>query len=160
MFADDPAIMSMLNRKEISHGPATLLSWQQRELDGPNIETVDFYKYLGINVAIDISQGQTQNVVNRVVNVCSRITGTAHETLQNLYSKQLRKTEQSILSDCSHPFNSFCHLVPPQTSTARSQYIQTLLYTLNWVFFTVYLLYYCLMCAECMHPNQSEPLIF
>lgn len=43
-----------------------------------------------------ISQGQTQNVPNRVVNVCSKITGTAHETLQNLYKNTyIRKKNET-----------------------------------------------------------------
>lgn len=53
-----------------------------------------------------------KNVLNKVVKVCSKITGIAQETLHYLYNKQLHKKAEFILSDCSHPLHHQFQFLP------------------------------------------------
>lgn len=46
-----------------------------------------------------VSRDQTENILNKVINICSKITGTALKTLQ------LHKKAKPIMSDCSHPLH-------------------------------------------------------
>lgn len=92
-----------------------------------------------------------RNVLNKVVNVRSKITGTAQETLWDLYNKQLWKKAESILSDCSHPLHqqfqfrpSGTLLILPQAKTNRLNtplYLPSAIFLLNLLcFFLKYFL--------------------
>ena len=55
---------------------------------------------------VAISQGQTNKILNKVVNVCSKITGTVQVPLQDLYNKHLITKTIKALRECRPPPSS------------------------------------------------------
>ena len=73
------------------------------------IESVITFSFICWFSSLRVKQ---KNVLNKVVKVCSKITGSALKTLQDLYNKQLHKKAESILSDCSHPLHQQFQFLP------------------------------------------------
>ena len=55
---------------------------------------------------------KNKNVLNRIVNVCSKVVGVKQEGLNELYERRVMRKAQVILSDKSHCLSKYYELLP------------------------------------------------
>jgi hypothetical protein len=81
-----------------------------------------------------------KNIINKVVNVCGKITGEKQISLQQLYNQRVRRKAQGIINDTSHVLARFYESLPSgkrfrtmKVSTVRSRnsFIPTSIHLLN-----------------------------
>lgn len=74
---------------------------------GPGDNTLSLFYWIWTHFPsyhlLSVSRDQTENILNKVINICSKITGTALKTLQ------LYKKAKPIMSDCSHHLHHLTH---------------------------------------------------
>ncbi len=101
------------------------------------IESLLTFSFICRVQSLEVKQ---KNILNKVVNVCSIMTGTAQETLQDLYNNQLHKKAENILSDCSHPLHqeflflpsgSLLRLPPAKTNRHKHSFTPSAVSLLN-----------------------------